>query len=236
MKQQTEVSRRGTASRALTMGTARCAPTEGAPAGAPLIPEAWREFVEDMLVSGSTAEDVVEAVIAQGGPEISVGAVLGHFRARPALLVKRVKQTLAGAAKLRDALGNPEADHALVELANAALMVGYQGLSRKSASLTIKDAETIRLARQNHKLRQRILRLKEVNLKRANELHWKKLRYEDVKYDTAVVKLKHLRQALRALLAEGKLESSTLDKIREIYGIIRQPFIPETTEEAPAQA
>ena len=160
--------------------------------------------------------------------------MLGHFRAHPGLQIKRVKQTLAGAAELRDALGNPQADHALVELANAALLIGYQGLTRKSGSITIKDAEVIRLARQNLKLRQRVLRLKEVSVKRANDLHWKKLRYEDVKYDTALEKLKQLRHALHSLMAEGKLESGTLEKIREIYGIIRQPFIPPETEDPAA--
>ena len=196
----------------------------------PLIPDEWRNVVEELLTTGSTAEDVVEAVIGQGGPEVSVGAVLGHFRAHPGLQIQRVKQTLAGAAELRDALGNPQADHALVELANAALLVGYQGLTRKSGSITIKDAEVIRLARENLKLRRRVLRLKEVSVKRANDLHWKKLRYEDVKYDTALEKLNQLRHALHSLMAEGKLESGTLEKIREIYGIIRQPFIPPEGE------
>ena len=38
----------------------------------PLIPDEWRSLVEELLTTGSTAEDVVEAVIGQGGPEISV--------------------------------------------------------------------------------------------------------------------------------------------------------------------
>jgi hypothetical protein len=208
-------------------------PTGGA---APLIPEEWRPLVEELLTSGLAVEDIVEAVVDQGGPHIREGAILAHFRTHAHLQKHRVENTVDGAAKLRAALGNPEADHGLTQLANSALMIGYMGLTKKrSNSITIKDAEVIRLARQNLKLRQRYLRLKEVNVKRANELQWRKLRYEDVKYETAVTKLRSLRHALRALMNEGKLEPDTLDKIREIYGIIKQPYIAEDTEEPPDQ-
>jgi hypothetical protein len=199
-----------------------------------LIPEEWRNDVEELLVAGAAVEEIVEAVMAKGGPEIPAGAVLGHYRIRPDLQRRRVEQTVKGAAELREALGNPQADHALVQLANAALIVGYQGLTKKSASLTIKDAETIRLARQNLKLRQRILRIKALNERRAHALHWKRLRYEDVKYATAVARLKQLRRELHGLMEEGKLEPQTLEKIREIYGIIRQPYIPPESADAPA--
>lgn len=206
------------------------------PLPGPLIPEAWRKDVEDLLTAGLAVEDIVEAVIAKGGPEIPEGAILAHFRTRPELQARRVKQTVAGTAEMREALGNPQADHTLVELANSALMIGYMGLTKKrGASITIKDAEVVRLARQNLKLRRRVLRMKELNEKRAHEVHWRRIRYEDVKYQTAVERLKQLRRGLRTLMEEGKLDAGTLERIREIYGIIRQPYTLENTEEAPAQ-
>lgn len=202
----------------------------------PLIPEGCRELVEELLVAGLTVEDIAEAVAAQGGPTLTDGAILAHFRTHPHLQRARIEQTAAGAAKLREALGNPEADEGLVLLANSALMVGYMGLTKKrSNSITIKDAECIRLTRENQKIRRRLLRLHEAAAKRDNTLRYKKLRYEDVKYHTAVEKLKLLRKQFRLLMEEGKLDVTTLDKIREIYGIIRQPFLPDTTQEAPAQ-
>lgn len=209
------------------------------PAQLPIIPAEWQGAVEELLIAGCTVEEVVETVNAQGGPEIPTGAVESHFRRSPALQRRRAQHLVEAAEQLRAALGNPQADHALVQLANAALMSGYLGLTRKNASLTIKDAECIRLARQNLKLRKRILRIKELNEERAHQLNWRRLRYEDVKYDTAVEKLKQLRQQLRTLMAEGKLESGTLEKIREIYGIIKQPFIPPEIENpaaAPSEA
>lgn len=197
----------------------------------PLIDEEWRAFVEEMLVAGLAVEEIVEAVAAKDGPPLKVGAILAHFRTHPELQKRRVEQTVSGVAKLRAALGNPESDQAVTELANSALMIGYMGLSQKSAhSITIKDAEMIRLSGENLKLRKRYLELKERGQKRENRLLYKRLRYEDVKYDTAFVKLKHLRKTLRTLMEEGKLEPSTLDKIREIYGIIRQPFIEENSK------
>ena len=202
----------------------------------PLIPEECRELVEELLVAGLAVEDIAEAVAAQGGPPLTDGAILAHFRTHAHLQKERIAETAAGAAKLREALGNPEADDGLVQLANSALMVGYMGLTKKrSNSITIKDAECIRLTRENHKIRRRLLRLQEAGQKRENTLASKKLRYEDVKYDTALEKLKLLRKQFRLLMEEGKLDPATLDKIREIYGIIRQPFIPDITEEAPAQ-
>ena len=202
----------------------------------PLIPEACRKFVEELLVGGLAVEDIAEAVAAQYGLQLTDGALLAHFRTHPHLQKERIEKTAAGAVKLREALGNPEADDGLVQLANSALMVGYMGLTKKrSNSITIKDAECIRLTRENQKIRRRLLRLQEAGQKRENTLAYKKLRYEDVKYDTAVEKLKLLRKQFRLLMEEGKLDAATLDKIREIYGIIRQPFIPDITEEAPAQ-
>ena len=202
----------------------------------PLIPAECRELVEELLVAGLAVEDIAEAVAAQGGPPLTDGAILAHFRTHPHLQRERIEETAAGAAKLRAALGNPEADDGLVQLANSALMVGYMGLTKKrSNSITIKDAECIRLTRENHKIRRRLLRLQEAGAKRDNLLRHKKLRYEDVKYDTALEKLKLLRKQFRLLMEEGKLDVGTLEKIREIYGIIRQPFIPDISEEAPVQ-
>jgi len=38
------------------------------------------------------------------------------------------------------------------------------------------------------------------------------------------------KRLLRTLIEEGKLEPSTIEKIKEIYGIIRQPFIEENSK------
>ena len=204
-------------------------PAAGAPK--PLIQEEWRAFVEEMLVAGLAVEEIVEAVAAKNGPDIKAGAILAHFRTHPELQKRRVEQTVSGVARLREALGNPESDQALTELASSALMVGYMGLSQKSAhSITMKDAEMIRLSGENLKLRKRYMELKEQGQKRENKLLYKRLRYEDIKYETACVKLKQLRKSLRTLMEEGKLEPSTIEKIKEIYGIIRQPFIEENSK------
>jgi hypothetical protein len=213
-------------------------PTGGelVPAGRPLIAEEWRPMVEELLISGLAVEDIAEAVAAHGGPPLTAGAILAHFRTHPHLQKARIENTTAGAAKLRDALGNPEADEGLVQLANSALMIGYMGLTKnRSNSITIKDAECIRLMRENLKLKQQNLKLKEVGEKRENALRWRKARYEDIKFDTAVEKLKLLRKQFRLLMEEGKLDAGTLDKIREIYGIIRRPYLGDITEETPAQ-
>jgi len=197
----------------------------------PLIREEWREFVEEMLVAGLAVEDIAEAVVQKGGPVIRDGAILAHFRTHPDLQKRRVESTVNGVEKLAGALGNPEADHALTQLANSALMVGYMGLTKsRASSITIKDAESIRLQRLNLKLRKRYLELKERGQRWQNSLLNKRLRFEDVKYQTACEKLTQLRKTMRTLMEEGKLEPSTLEKIKEIYGIVRQPFIDENSK------
>lgn len=223
---------------------ASCPPNAVAPPGASeaadakpgaFIPEEWREFVEEMLVVGLAVEDIVEAVIAKGGERITAGAVLAHYRSQPELQKRRIEETVKGVGELRAALGNPEADQALFELANSALMVGYMGLTKNRAnSITIKDAECIRLARENLKLRKRYLELKEIGEKRQNQVHWKRLRYEDVKHDKACLELKKLRKSLRGLMEQGKLDTDTLAKIKEIYGIVQQPFIEDLAQEPQA--
>lgn len=202
----------------------------------PLIPEEWRGLVEDLLVAGLAVEDIVEAVLEKNGPVIKEGAILSHFRTHPDLQKRRVENTVSGVEKLAGALGNPEADHALTQLANSALMVGYMGLTKKRAnSITIKDAEVIRLSRENLQLRKQYLKLKEVGQARTNQLLDKRLRFEDVKHDKACEELKKLRGSLGTLMREGKLEQNTLNKIKEIYGIVQQPFIEEIANEQTAQ-
>lgn len=196
-----------------------------------LIPEQWREFIEEMLVSGLAVEDIAEVARGKAGLTISASAILAHFRTHSELQKRRAEATIQGVEDLKQALGNPGSDHVMVQLANSALMIGYMGLTRARAnSLTIKDAEMIRLERENLKLKNRVLKMREIGHARSNQLHLKKLRYEDVKYETAYQKLVKLKHELRALMHEGKLDKETLEKIKEIYGIIRLPFLDENSE------
>jgi hypothetical protein len=205
---------------------------------AELIPEQWRGFIEEMLVSGLAVEDIAEIARGKAGLEIAESAILAHFRTHPELQKRRAEATIQGVEDLKKALGSPGSDHAMAQLANSALMIGYMGLTRARAnSLTIKDAEMIRLERENLKLKHRVLKMREIQHARSNELHARKLRYEDIKYETAVQKLAKLKRELKALMNEGKLETETLEKIKEIYGIVKLPFLDENSEaELRAQA
>jgi len=60
--------------------------------------------------------------------------------------------------------------------------------------------------------------------------------YVIVKCDKAKFELRKMMDLLRGLKRGDQLDAQTIGKIREIYGIIRQPYIEPENPAAPPQA
>jgi hypothetical protein len=210
----------------------------GAPAGpaipAPLdskpvsevaeLPSELAELVERMLTEGATFEDTYEAVNERGGPAVTLQGIQNFYRGNLELQKRRIQFQLERARQLKESFAHPESAEA--QLASAAILTGLQSLTRKGAELTLRDSMRARLERENLLLKQDLLRLKVAREAEDQRLRRTKMYAELIKWQAARIKLQQLR---RQLLQEGKtkvLGPEAMEKIQEIYGLLRIPVVP----------
>ncbi len=186
----------------------------------------FQKLADRLLVEGATFEEVIRAVKERGGPRLTDTAVRDYFRRNLTLQMQRVRHQVQAAKSLRAALGNPESAEG--ELAEAAFFTGYMCLGRGASEATLKDAEHARLLRENLRLHQHVLRLKEQ--REAKELEFLRARTS-----VEVAKQRLLRKRVtdlhRSVTQNGKaqeLAPEAIEKIREIYGLvqIKPPYTP----------
>ncbi|MCL5671578.1 MAG: hypothetical protein M1423_09850 [Acidobacteria bacterium] len=192
------------------------------------LPQDLRQLVERMLTEGATFEDAQEAVNERGGPTVTLQAIQNCYRGNLELQKSRIHFQLERARELRESFVHP--DSAEAQLASAAILTGLQSLTRKGAAMTLRECIHARLERENLMLKQDLLRMKVAREAEDQRLRRTKFHSELIKWQAAKVKLQQLR---RQLMLEGKnkmLGPEAMEKIQEIYGLLRIPVVARDPE------
>jgi hypothetical protein len=189
------------------------------------LPPEKRPLVEELLVEGATFEDVVEAANEGEGPKVTQGVVAHFFRTNLEIQKRRVQRLVEKAEALKASL-HADPNSAEGKLAEAALLTGLLRLSRDGAELSLKDAVSLRMQRDNLRLRRRILHMKERDAIQKHRFNEARMRHEFEKFRLTKEKARQAREHLRSLKQGQQLGPETFRKIQEIYGLLNEPFIP----------
>lgn len=188
------------------------------------LPAELRELVDRMMTEGATFEDVYEALAERGGPLLSLQGIQNYYRGNLDVQRRRVQYQVERARQLRDSFANPESAEA--QLAQAAILTGLQCLTRKGSQMTVRETLQASMMRENLQLKRRLAHIK---VQRDSEDE----RYRRTKHQAEMAKLHFLKlkiqQLRRLLLQEGKdkvLGPEAMEKIQEIYGVLRLPVAP----------
>ncbi len=214
-------------------------PAAGAPAGdgrtspkpaseVAELPDALRDLIERMIVEGATFEDIYEAVNERGGPTVTLHAIQNCYRGNLELQKRRIQFQLERARQLKESFVHP--DSAEAQLASAAILTGLQSLTRKGAELTLRDSMRARLERENLMLKQDLLRLKHARELEDQRLRRTKLYGDLIKWQHAKIKLGQLRRQLKQEGKAQQLGPEAMEKIQEIYGLLRIPVVAREPE------
>lgn len=212
-------------------GSPAAAPAPAAPEAGAALPDAGQlppekqPLVEELLVEGATFEDVVEAANEREGPKVTQGAVERFFRTNLEIQKRRVERLIQKAEGLKASLhDNPNSAEG--KLAEAALLTGLMRLSRGGAELSVKDVMSLRMQRDNLRLRQRVLRMKERDAIQKFHLTQAQTLHEMEKLKLTRERARELRRHLESLKEGQRLGPDTFRRIQEIYGLLNEPFIP----------
>jgi len=188
-----------------------------------LAPE-WRELVEKLIEEGSTLEDVAEILHERQGPRVTLHALGVYYQSNLDLQKRRIKHRIELADKLKHAMTHPESTES--RLADATLLTGLMRLTRGQSQLTIKDAQSLRMQRENLRLRQRILKMKQAQAAREKSIAHQRYLYEEARRQKLTLQNQELMEILKKLRQDQTLPADVMEKIQEIYGIVREPYIP----------
>jgi len=180
--------------------------------------------IRNMLVEGATFEDIVETVNSDKGPTVTQMMVESYFRRNLEVQKERVRGLIQSAEEIKKSIGNP--DTAEGQLASAAFLTGFMRLTRKSAEIDLQDAETARMRRENLALERQVFDMKKSKNEKDIEYLKAHIRHEWGKLKYLRYKLQQMEATFDKLRRGEKLDTATLAKIREIYGIISEPFTP----------
>jgi hypothetical protein len=193
-----------------------------------VLAEDVRRKVRRSLVEGATIEDVADMLLAQHGMLVAPAAIQSFYNGDAGIARDRAVRQVETVRSLKQALRDEKSP--LAALAEATLLTGVMGLSRRG-ELTGNDAQRrmhdhrmfhLLEANQNMKNRLYAAQIGLNNARRAHEL---------VKYHEAKVRCKKLKAQLSELCQSRDLTPQTLQRIQEIYGIVREPFDPSKSEE-----
>jgi len=197
------------------------------------LPAELRQRVEQLLVEGSTFEDVVEAVDERGGDGITLTAVESFFRGNLALQQERVRRQVETVQALKKAMGKSRSSQG--RLAEAALLTGLMRLSRKGAEVNFKDVMRARAQGENLILKRQLLRLKARKAVQDHELNRARLRAEHARWQLTKARVIELKRSLEVEGKPKRINRDVLQKIREIYGLVTLPTAPAVGEETTRQ-
>jgi hypothetical protein len=179
------------------------------------LPHGMRTEGERLLENGATFEEATEWINEHHAPEkpdgpqgVTLAAVTDYFRSSFEMQRRRIRRMQEMAQELKKALTG-KADSAKAELADAVFFTGVMGLSRGTASFSVKDAQRDYVARE-------ALRLREQQI--AAQLETERCKQEKLR-----IEMGGLKQTLES--EAGHLSAEALRKIREIYGLIDQSVI-----------
>ena len=191
--------------------------------------------IDELLAEGATFEDVVATLNAEPGAQLTPLAVENYFCRNLELQARRVRRMVEKAETLRAALGS-DPDSSEAKLAQATLFTGLMGLRQKATAIDLEDVHILRLRREKLDLECKIQRMRENESRERRRLDKAKTAYMIAKHDKVRFELHKMRDLLRTLKRGNRLDTETINRIREIYGIIQQPYIEDNPQEAPAQA
>jgi len=188
------------------------------------LPDPLQDRIRDMLIEGATFEDIVETVNSDKGSTVTQMMVESYFRRNLEVQKGRVRGLIQSAEEIKKSIGNP--DTAEGQLASAAFLTGFMRLTRKSAEIDLQGAETARMRRENLALERQVFHMKKSKAEQDIEYMKAHIRHEWGKLKYLRYKLHQMEATFDKLRRGDKLDTATLAKIREIYGIISEPFTP----------
>jgi hypothetical protein len=189
--------------------------------------------IDHLLIEGATFADVVRTLNSEPGETIGELAVENYFRSNLELQKRRVCRMVEKMEELKASMGNPETAEG--KLAEAVLFTGLMGLTRNPMYADLEDVQTLRLKREKLELERSLLHLKDKEAREKVRQMKAQTAFTIAKCERATFELKKMEGLLRTLKRGDKLDPPTLNQIREIYGIIKQPYVSESPEETPAQ-
>jgi hypothetical protein len=196
----------------------------GSPAKDPISGnEAVRDFVEKLLIEGSTFEDVVQTANERSVRGVTLSAVKSYFQGNPQLQAKRVRYLVETGESLLAGLGDP--DSAEARLAKATFLTGYLNLHQDGAPITPKDAEHARMERANLNLKHKLLVSQRDKARQA-------LRFMEERTRILVLTQQKIKEEIGTLQQDAKrqqagepLGPAMLQRIQQIYGLSCQPML-----------
>lgn len=180
--------------------------------------------VDALLIDGATFDDVVRTMNSEPGETICTLAVENYFRSNLELQKQRVRRMVEKMEALKRSLGEPESAEG--KLAEAVLFTGLMGLTRSPMYADLEDVQTLRLKRDKLDLERTILEMREKDARDRRRLLQAQTSHVLAKVEKAKFELRKMEELLRTLKRGERLDTETLNRIREIYGIIKQPYIP----------
>jgi hypothetical protein len=194
-----------------------------------------QSLIRKMLVEGSTFENIVEAIDERGGDGITLNAVQNYFQGDLEIQKMRVRHAIESAEALLSTVGK-DPRSAEARLARATFLTGYSRVHRDSASITPRDAERVRMDRENLTLKHQILIMR--RKKAAQDLDYSRARTRLIlltqgKLQEEILKL---QREVKAHRAGDPIGPEMLQRIQQLYGLACQPLLYEESANVPATA
>jgi len=212
------------AGREVASGSGAAATGSGSPAKDPITSsKSVRDFVDKLLVEGSTFEDVVETAHERNVHGVTLSAVKSYFQGSPELQAKRVHYLVETGESLLAGLGDPESAEA--RLAKAAFLTGYLNLHQDAAPVTPKDAEHARMERANLDLKHKLLVVQRDKARQALKFSEERTRILVLTQQKLKEEIGTLQQDAKRQQAGEPLGPAMLQRIQQIYGLTCQPTL-----------
>ncbi len=176
------------------------------------------ERIDQMLIEGSTFEDVADAITESGRVKLTARVVERHFRSRPDLQEKRVVRQVEIVRRLKAALAGPRSEQ--TDLAESVLFMGLMGLSRRTLAQGMQQAMRYKHQQENVRLREDAFNLKVEKLEMDKKLLETRLKVESMKHEMLAQKFQSLKEAAERASVGDALSPEILKQIHEIYGLV----------------
>jgi hypothetical protein len=194
-----------------------------------------KTLVNKLLKEGATFEDVVEAVDERDDQRITLNAVKSYFQGSRMLQTQRARRQVEDAEALLEAL-DKDPRSAEARLARASLMTGYAKVNRKASVVSPREAARYRMECENLNLKHQILMMTKKKAKQDLECSIARtnlIKATGIKLQQEVELLGHRLEAHRP---GDPIGSDILQKVQQLYGLVRQPLIYEEIADAQIEA
>lgn len=174
--------------------------------------------MRQMLVDGSTFEDIAETLKGSDGGPVPLHTIEKYYRTNLDVQKERITRQVETAKVLKEALTSGKSGHA--ELAEAVLITGLMGVSRRTASLSMQQAIRVRDQQANERLKRQAFQLRLKKFALDQEVLAARLRAEQNKQELVRAKLSHLQRSLERSGKNKALGPEVIRQIHEIYGLV----------------